>query len=264
MICQPAATTTPSGRSSVSSAGSGWSRRARSAGPSCRPGAKFCLECGHRLAAPEAQPAPGRRPCRSVAAALPGASRVLHAQAPRREDPDEPLRPRGRAPAGHRAVRRRRRLHAARREARPRGRPPDHEPLLRADHGRGPPLRGHDQPVHRRRGDGALRRPDRPRGRAAAGRARRARDPAGAAGLRQGARRPRAGRELQMRIGINTGPVVVGPDRRRPAHGLHGGRRHDEPGGADAADRPAGQRGGDRGDAQARRRLLRDRSTSAR
>ena len=63
---------------------------------------------------------------------------------------------------------------------------------------------------------------------------------------------------FRARQGLNTGLVVVGSHRQRPAHGLHGGGRHHQRGRAHAAGRRA--RTGDHrgGDAPARPRLLRD------
>ena len=72
------------------------------------------------------------------------------------------------------------------------------------------PLRGHRQPARRRRPHGALRRADRARGRAAARRARRARASATRWRTSTSAARPSAASSLRARIGINTGPVVVG------------------------------------------------------
>ena len=42
---------------------------------------------------------------------------------------------------------------------------------------------------------------------------------------------------MQIRVGLNSGEVVVRADRQRPAHGLHGGRPDDAPGRADGAAR---------------------------
>ena len=75
----------------------------------------------------------------------------------------------------------------------------------------GPPLRGHDQPVRRRRHHGAVRRAGRPRG------PRAARGAHAALGIQAaladyGAERRAPARRLpfRMRIGLNTGLVVVG------------------------------------------------------
>ena len=46
----------------------------------------------------------------------------------------------------------------------------------------------------------------------------------------------RRDRRSSVRMGLNTGLVVVGAHRRQPADGLHGGRRHHEPGRAPPAD----------------------------
>ena len=42
---------------------------------------------------------------------------------------------------------------------------------------------------------------------------------------------------VQIRVGLNSGEVVVRVDRQRSAHGLHGGRPDDAPGRAHGADR---------------------------
>ena len=141
---------------------------------------------------------------------IPESGGGLHAAASRRQDPPFAVRPRGRAPSGDRSLRRHRGLHHARREAGPGGRAPHHGPMLRADHGRGSPVRGHDQPVHRRRGDGALRRPDRSRGRPAPGRARRARGPAGCFEPTTGRRRVRAVSPCRCGSACTRGPSSWG------------------------------------------------------
>ena len=155
----------------------------------------------------------GVRPSGSRPAAPPrrGSPRpTLHPQAPRREDPHLEERPRRRAQAGHRALRRRLRVHVALRAARPRGRPRPHEPRLRADAGRGPPLRGHRQPVPRRRDHGAVRGPDRPRGPRPARGPRRAGHPARLWTSYRDELQRRRGIVFQVRQGLNTGLVVVG------------------------------------------------------
>jgi zinc-ribbon domain len=132
-------------------------RPSRRAVPRCnaevRAGARFCGACGHSLAAaqPAAAPAPASQPSRSIASYTPKhlAEKVLKA-----------------------------RLHEPRRGSGPRGHSSDRGPLLRSDHRGSPPIRGHDQPVHRRRSDGALRRAHRPRGQRASRRSRGARNPA--------------------------------------------------------------------------------------
>ncbi len=123
-----------------------------------------------------------------------------------------------------------------------------HGPRLRGDPERGAPLRGHDQPVPRRRRDGPLRGADRARGPRPSRAERRARDPGRASATRRRRASGRTGVEFRMRMGINTGLVVVGaigrdlrmdytavgdttnlaarllghrqagPDRREPAH----------------------------------------------
>ena len=149
--------------------------------PQCRqdnpPGAKFCSGCGGRLEA--VCPAcghpnlPGGRFCNECGQPLAAVVRrrdgarvpaELHPALSGREDPHLPPRPRGRAQAGHRAVRRHEGLARAARRPRPRGGPQAPGPGPRAHDGGGPPLRGHRQPGHGRRHHGALRRPTRPRG----------------------------------------------------------------------------------------------------
>ena len=95
--------------------------------------ARFCEECGRRLtlACPQCggELAPGKQVLCARAERLPGRSppgaparaRDLHPQAPRREDPHLEGRPRGRAQAGHRALRRPEGLDGAPRRPRPRG-----------------------------------------------------------------------------------------------------------------------------------------------
>ena len=130
-------------------------------------------------------------------------------------------------------------------------------PLLRAAARRGPSLRGHGEPVHRRRDHGDLRRAGRARGRAAprgAGCARhaaRARAPARGARRRARRRFPHAHRHPHGRRGGR-------PHRQRPAHGLHRRRRHHEPRRAPAGGRAGRGRARLRDDGAARRRLLRD------
>ena len=45
------------------------------------------------------------------------------------------------------------------------------------------------------------------------------------------------GVDVQIRVGLNSGEVVVRRDRQRPAHGLHGRRPDHPPGRADGAAR---------------------------
>ena len=136
-------------------------------------------------------------------------ARVLHAEASGREDPHLAKRNRRRAQAGHRDVHGRVGLHRDVRAARSRGSPRDHGPRLRSHSRRRPRIRGHDQPVPRRRRHGAFsarRSPTRTMRAARCGPrspSRRARAPPGGRPAR-----PRA--EFRMRIGINSGPVVVG------------------------------------------------------
>ena len=149
--------------------------------------------------APTETPEPRARPPR------------LHPQAPRRQDPPVEVRPGGRAQAGHGALRRRQGLDGAGRAGRSRGVARDPRPLLPDPDRRGAPLRGHRQPVHRRRHHGALRRADRPRGPRPAGLLR------GAASARRAARATRdelrmerSGLSFSTRMGLNSGEVVVG------------------------------------------------------
>ena len=100
-------------------------------------------------------------------------------------------------------------------------------------------LRGHDQPVPRRRRDGALRRADRPRGPRPARAQRRAGDPGGLKPLAEDVRQRTRGR-LQDADGDQHGPRRGRRHRARPAHGLHGGGRHHEPRGAAPRHRQAG------------------------
>ena len=192
-------------------------------------------ECGARLARP-AQPvapanAPGKKFCGSVrraardAAAPAAAARFdrpsqLHPQAPRREDPHLQGRPRGRAQAGHGALRRPQGLDGAAGRPRPRGGAQAPRSRARADDGGRPPLRGHGQPGHGRRDHGALRRAARPRGPRGAGVLRRAPD----AGVGQAVRRGRPTGRGRARpdprgaeLGRGGGPL----DRQRSPHGLH-------------------------------------------
>ena len=232
--------------------------------PRCRhenpPRAKFCLECGQRLA-----PA-----CAACGTELPETGEVLPRVRPRRRrqrdaGPRRRRRPRadGRTPATYtprhlaeRILTSRSALEGERKpvtvlfcdlvgstalaerlgaggHARPRQR------VLRDRPRRGAPLRGHGQPVPRRRVHGALRRAARPRGSRAPRGARRARRRPRAP---RPARRRRAGTEdvaLDRPHGASHRLRGRGRDRRQPAHGLHGGRRHDPPGGPPPADSPS-------------------------
>ena len=115
-----------------------------------------------------------------------------------------------RAQAGHGAVRRRRRLHDARRADGSRGLDADHQRGVRPHVEGHLPLRGHDRAAPGRRDAGLLRRPvaheDDP-------------DRADPRGARHGRRRSTSSRassssthgiDFRIRAGINTGPVIVG------------------------------------------------------
>jgi hypothetical protein len=83
--------------------------------------------------------------------------RRIHPRAPCQEDPHFQERPRRGAEAGHRPLCRRDGFHVAVGAARPRGGSWSHDASLRADAGRGPSLRGHREPVPRRRHHGSFR-----------------------------------------------------------------------------------------------------------
>src|SRR5712692_4607258 len=113
-------------------------------------------------------------PVRRVAhrGAEPGAVALageLHAEAPRGEDPDLQGRPRGRAQAGHRTLRRPEGLDGAPRRPRSRRGAQAPRPGTRADDGGRPPLRGHRESGHGRRDHGAVRGAAGPRGSRGAG-----------------------------------------------------------------------------------------------
>ena len=144
---------------------------------------------------------------------------------------DAPCEARDAVPAaGHRALRRRRRVAGARRRARPRGaRTRARSGTSRLVSGRDRPARRHGREVHRRRRHGRVRDPGLARGRRASRRPRRARRPHGArraqraAGARarrqpRGADRPRDGRGRRHADGD---PPAArhrrGRRRRRPA-----------------------------------------------
>ena len=216
-----------------------------------RDNAKFCDACGARLAvrvrpaAPLPRPrAASARPAARACRRLPPADRFASPSAytpepPRREDPHLARRPRGRAQAGHRALRRPQELDGAARRPRPRGGAQAPRRGARAADGGGPPLRGHGEPGHGRRHHGPLRRSGRPRGsrrarllrRPAHARARATGTPTNCAGPRaldvHDPRRDQLGRGRRAH------------DRQRPAHGLLGGRPDHAPGRPHGAARPA-------------------------
>ena len=150
---------------------------------------------------------------------------LLHAEASRRQDPAIEVRPRRRAQAGHGALRRREGLDGAGRAARSGRVAPHPRPLLRDPHRGRAPLRGHGQPVHRRRHHGALRRADRARGSRAA-RLLRGAPPARRARALRHRGEARARRRLLDAHGHQLGRGGGRQDRRRPAHGLHGAGPH--------------------------------------
>ena len=134
---------------------------------------------------------------------------LLHPEAPRREDPHLEERPRRRAQAGHRAVRRPQGLDGAAGRPRPRGGAEAPRSRARAHDGGRPPLRGHRQPGHGRRDHGALRRAAGPRGPRRAGAA----TPRSTCRRRCGGMPRRSGGRtaspIQIRVGLNSGEVVV-------------------------------------------------------
>ena len=83
------------------------------------------------------------------------------------------------------------------------------DPVARAHDGGGPPLRGHRQPGDGRRHHGAVRRAARPRGPRRAGLLRRAADAGGGRALRRGRCARTHGVDVQIRVGLNSGEVVV-------------------------------------------------------
>ena len=190
-----------------------------------RDGARFCEECGATFAAVcagcGATVEAGEQVLRQLRGARRGHSgaadggaplriaRELHAQAPRREDPHLEERPRGRAQAGHGPLRRPQGLDGAARRPRPRGGAEAPRSRPRADDGGGPPLRGHGQPGHGRRDHGALRRAARPRGSRGARLLRGARMQESVAQYAEGASGARTACPLQIRVGLNSGEVVV-------------------------------------------------------
>ena len=206
---------------------------------------KFCGECGNSRSAMPA-----------AAGSIAGPP-LVHPEAPRREDPHLPHRPRRRAQAGDRPLRRREGLDGAGRAARSGRVAQDPRPLLPDPHRRRAPLRGHGESVHRRRHHGAVRRADRARGPRAARLLRGA-----PSARRRSAPMPTSAAyamasSFAARMGLNSGEVVVGTDRRRSAHGLHGAGAHRRSGAAHGAARRARQRIPDGAHRAPRRGLLR-------
>ena len=128
--------------------------------------------------------------------------------APRREDPHLEGRPRRRAEAGHRAVRRPQGFDGTPGRPRPRRGAAAARSRPRADDGGRPPLRGHGQPGDGRRHHGAVRRAGRPRGSRGAGLLRGPPDAGRRAALLGGAA-SRAGHRGSDRVGLHSGDVVV-------------------------------------------------------
>ena len=189
-------------------------------------------------------------------AAEAGEPGVVHAQAPRREDPHVQGRAGGRAQAGHRALRRPQGLDGAARRPRPRGGAQAPRPRARTHDGGRPPLRGHGEPGDGRRDHGALRRAAGPRGSRRARVLRRAPD-AGVAEALRGRHAPRA-----RGGGADPGRPQLGRGRRRlgrqrSPHGLHGRGPDDPPRGPDGTAGAARDRPADRRDRAARRGLRR-------
>ena len=178
--------------------GRSFGRECPSCGTSCSPSAKFCRKC--------------RTPLSSDAFAKTSErdASLLHPEAPRREDPHVAQRARGRAQAGHRALRRREGLDGSRRAGRPRRVAQDHGSLLRDPRRRRAPLRGHGQPVHRRRHHGAVRRADRARGSRAARVLRGAAPHATSSAATRTSCASTRGLSFSVRMGLNSGEVVVG------------------------------------------------------
>ena len=113
----------------------------------------------------------------------------------------------------HGALRGRDRLDRDRRAARPRGVAPGDGALLRGSRRVRRAPRRHGGEVHRRRGDGGLRRAGRPRGRRAACRPRRPELRDSLTSLNDELERE-YGVSLQLRTGVNTGEVVTGTEER--------------------------------------------------
>ena len=211
--------------------------RCASCGSELPPGGHFCEECGRPRPAP-VPPADrwNRRARRSAVSAAGGwtpATVKRHRRSGRAT-----RRPRAgasdRAPAVLGAVRRPRRVHAARRETGPRG---DQRPalaLLRARPGHHRPLRRHGREVHRRCRHGRLGSTGRERGRRRAGRAGRPRG----RGVGGRARQASPASDLAARAGVVTGEVAI--TDRQGGRG-HGARRHRQLGLEGAERRPAGR-----------------------
>ena len=136
---------TPTRRDSAKSVGRGSGSPAQPAAPN-QPGEKFCGAVRLTAAVASRLPPP-RFELRTA---------TRRSTSPRRSSP--PRGARGRAQAGHGALRRPQGLDGAARRPRPRGSAEAPRPRPRADDGGRPPLRGHGEPGHGRRDHGPLRR----------------------------------------------------------------------------------------------------------
>ena len=186
--------------------GSPLSRACPSCGTAVIPDAKFCDECGTTLDFATSTPMAEIQPVATATATADGDGGHGHRRSDRRAAPV----------LG--AVRRPRRLHAARRETRPRGDQRAPLPLFRTRPPHHRPLRRDDREIHRRRCHGRVGRPDRERGRRRAGGAGRARG-CGVGG--------RARRRVRCRP-CSTGRCRHGGgrDHHRQGGRGHGARRH--------------------------------------
>ncbi len=209
---------------------------------------------GHRQVLLRVRPSRRSRRAGGITA-LRGAG-SLHSQTPGREDPVVKGRARGRAQAGHRALRRPQGLDGAARRPRSRGGAHAPRPRARTHDGGRPPLRGHGEPGDGRRDHGALRRAARPRGSRGARVLRRAPD-AGVAETLRGRHAPlaRGGGADPGRSQLGRGRRPLG--RQRSPHGLHRRGPDDPPRGPDGTAGAARDGAADRRDRAARRGLRR-------
>ena len=189
-----------------------------------REGARFCRECGTRFDVVclkcGAKVEPENSFCDACGSSIPIAvtptplpSRFASPESYTPKHLAEKIltsrRPRRRAQAGHRALRRPQGLDGAAGRPRSRGGPEAPRPGPRANDGGRPPLRRHREPGDGRRHHGAVRRAAGPRGPRGAGLLRRARDAGGRQALRRGGPAHRTGSPVQIRVGLNSGEVVV-------------------------------------------------------